>query len=1229
MLSYWKVRFLLLFIALCLLSIITTAALFDGGGRIEALDQDYIFDRAWGTTALPGEFFNPRGIAFDDNGNIYISDTQNARIQKFSPDGVFIAGCGSYGWEPGAFGEPHGITINDTGYLLVTDSGNNRIQIFSPSLEYVQSIGSYGHGVGEFDWPLGITTRPDGSILVADTNNHRIQIFSPSGSFLSSIGSEGTADGQFMYPNDVAIDGAGNIYVIDLGNNRVQVFFENGTFLRRWGGTGDASGMFNWPQALTVTDNGTVYVADSGNSRIQTFTPEGVHLSTWNYYSEENSSEFSHPGAIAAGPGDVIGICDSENHRIGIYTENGLLLNGFGIYSHGGDGEFCRPTGIAVSPDGGILVCDNGNQRIQKFSSDGAFLFRWGSHGSGDGEFTNPFGIATDANGSVFVTETDNFRVQKFSAEGTFNSIIGSYGNGPGEFNTPRGVVVSSKGELIVVDSANHRIQRFSQYSEYLGEFGSYGSGDLQFSSPIGAAIGPNGILYIADTGNSRIKRYYTNGTFISMWGVWGNQGEGELNNPHGVAVSQAGEVFVADTYNDRICIFSGEGAFLETFGSYGSQNGSFFNLHDIAVDSEGSLYVADTHNHRIQKFVSVEKPLVANFSANRTFGRAPLSVRFTDLSSGSPDAWSWDFGDSERSDLQNPVHTYRSEGIYTVRLTITNEKGNDTETKEGYVVVFGDRSSPLIVNHTHTNLSKVPLSVIKRATRSLHIAYSHTSHGSQITDGMTGLIGFPNAPYGGSVYRWNHGGTDGALDLHDYAMEGDLGNPDRISWANRTREYLAAHPETNVIVWSWCGQVSTSTEDDIELYLSLMNTIESKYPDVLFVYMTGHLDGTGVEGNLNQRNEQIRTFCRENNKVLYDFADIESYDPDGNGYLARYANDGCDYEDGGTTRNWAIDWQNSHNEGVSWYNCNAEHSQPLNANLKAYAAWWLWSGLAGWSPDLLRADFSADTHGGPAPLLVWFTDTSAGNPGIWSWDFGDGTHSTQRNPSHIYTQPGVYTVNLTVQNDNMTNTLSRENYITVVEGGSMVCAGQRHLATRMNGTVPISIVNITHADGISLYLTFNPVLASIINVTVNASISTNTTLNCTIDNATGTASFSLKRSPETFFADTAPQQVLDLLFNAHMQPGNGSIGIADATFSLNTMTYPFARVQNGTLTVHLRSDLNRNNRIDIGDVAKVAWMAAGLIPQDPEADFDGKGTVDGADAARIAYFYVGKIPTI
>ena len=252
-----------------------------------------------------------------------------------------------------------------------------------------------------------------------------------------------------------------------------------------------------------------------------------------------------------------------------------------------------------------------------------------------------------------------------------------------------------------------------------------------------------------------------------------------------------------------------------------------------------------------------------------------------------------------------------------------------------------------MIIDHNCTDLNLIPAEWIDSAKVKLHIAYGHTSHGSQLTTGMTGLIGFK-----GSEYAWNNGGTNGALDLHDYAMSGDLGNPDRTSWADRTRTYLDANTDVNVIIWSWCGQVSSATETDINIYLDLMTDLESDYPGVMFVYMTGHLDGTGLEGNLHLRNEQMRNYCDDNDKILYDFADIECYDPDGTYFGDKIPNDACAYDtnnDGSRDGNWAIEWQGSHTVDTDWYECSSAHSEPLNANQKAYAAWWLWARLAGW----------------------------------------------------------------------------------------------------------------------------------------------------------------------------------------------------------------------------------------------------------------------------------------
>jgi hypothetical protein len=297
----------------------------------------------------------------------------------------------------------------------------------------------------------------------------------------------------------------------------------------------------------------------------------------------------------------------------------------------------------------------------------------------------------------------------------------------------------------------------------------------------------------------------------------------------------------------------------------------------------------------------------------------------------------------------------------------------------------------PIIADHTKTDLSQVPLAAINNAKTKLHIAYGHTSHGSQIITGMDGLTGFPNAPYDGSTYMFNSGGTNGALDVRDTPFSGasDLGDPDRTSWAAATRTYLKAHPEVNVIMWSWCGEVSSASAADITTYLTLMNQLEIDYPNVKFVYMTGHLDGSGVDGNLNLRNEQIRAYARANNKILYDFADIESYDPDGLvNYMKLKANDNCDYDsngDGTRDKNWATGWQSTHTPGVDWYNLNPlpQHTQALNGNQKAYTAWWLWARLGGWdgnaSDKPIVGDFNNDGT----------TDIGVFRSGAWILDYG------------------------------------------------------------------------------------------------------------------------------------------------------------------------------------------------------------------------------------------------
>lgn len=273
--------------------------------------------------------------------------------------------------------------------------------------------------------------------------------------------------------------------------------------------------------------------------------------------------------------------------------------------------------------------------------------------------------------------------------------------------------------------------------------------------------------------------------------------------------------------------------------------------------------------------------------------------------------------------------------------------------------------SQGLIIDHSCVDITKIPQTWIEAAKSSLHIAYGHTSHGSQITDGMSGLVAFANG--GGkslslpeNIFAWNNGGADGALDLHDYAMGGDVGY--YPAWVNNTRSYLGDpdsttgrgtnNPDVSIIMWSWCGQVGdkyfygTLNSE----YLEPMTQLESDYPGITFIYMTGHADINDDEDN-KAANQIIRDYCMDNDKVLYDFNDIECYDPNGTYY--EFVHDNCNYysSEGALLGNWATEWQAAHTENVEWYNCTSQHTQPLNGNQKAYAAWWMWACLAGWEP--------------------------------------------------------------------------------------------------------------------------------------------------------------------------------------------------------------------------------------------------------------------------------------
>ncbi len=259
-------------------------------------------------------------------------------------------------------------------------------------------------------------------------------------------------------------------------------------------------------------------------------------------------------------------------------------------------------------------------------------------------------------------------------------------------------------------------------------------------------------------------------------------------------------------------------------------------------------------------------------------------------------------------------------------------------------------RTSPLIIDHNDATLSGLSETAINNAKSNLRVYYNHTSHGSQVITGLSRI-----EEVEGGIYKYHTSGSEsGSLYIDDH-YETDLGhtgdwNPyDYTDWYYITREALDADSSINVVMWSWCAGVQDATEAGINRYFSEMGKLEADYPNVTFVYMTSHLYDDdwpyGDKTNTDARNEQIRTLARANNKVLYDFADIESYDPDGNFYPNE--TEKC---------SWCATWCASHSSSPYCSYCTPEtccaHTHCFNCYQKGQAFWSMMAQLAGNSSD-------------------------------------------------------------------------------------------------------------------------------------------------------------------------------------------------------------------------------------------------------------------------------------
>jgi gliding motility-associated-like protein len=396
----------------------------------------------------------------------------------------------------------------------------------------------------------------------------------------------------------------------------------------------------------------------------------------------------------------------------------------------------------------------------------------------------------------------------------------------------------------------------------------------------------------------------------------------------------------------------------------------------------------------------------VSDFSATPTSGCAPLAVQFTDRSSNSPLFWNWDFGDGQTSTAQNPRINYGSPGTYAVTLSTRNKDGFDTKTIAGYITVY---PSPLASFTSDRTLACAP-STINFTDQSTPSVGSIVSYSWNFGDGGTANGATPSHTYSSPGYYSvnltvaNSGGCTGTYGVNRYIriVDGVQPNfnfnqispscsaPYTINFLNQT-----AGPGTLSYNWS-LGSGASPGASTAQNPANITYTSSGNYTVTLAVQSSlgcsGSTQKTLTLGNYTTKITGPDTACLN---TAATFTNASAPVPSN---MVWTFDDGTSSNISPVTKTFTAVGTHSVKLLNKFGGCIDSTAKPV---------------LVIGAPVV---DFFADkTTACAAPLNVQFTDHTTGSPVKWSWDFGDGSTSTQQSPQHQYQNPGTYDVTLTV----------------------------------------------------------------------------------------------------------------------------------------------------------------------------------------------------------------------
>lgn len=398
---------------------------------------------------------------------------------------------------------------------------------------------------------------------------------------------------------------------------------------------------------------------------------------------------------------------------------------------------------------------------------------------------------------------------------------------------------------------------------------------------------------------------------------------------------------------------------------------------------------------------VSAADPPVANFTTNTTSTSAQSNIQFNDTSTGNPTSWKWDFGDGKTSTLKNPVHNYTKTGNFSITLNVTNSAGTSNLTFFNYIHIF---SSPISsynnVNITTANNGTVYMQDLGSGggLNAIHIASST-------------VLG-PN--YGQYTVTSNQSGV---LYVTDTGGRGYQDNIVLMIAVNGTiPENFAVKIRASGYTWTPSGFNTAPALANITYQIASINQTFYKND---FIY--GPQNWKMAGGNTAYPIYLNEDMSDPSNNFSLLFIDLHtgplgSNYPSGNGALTDYGAVKISYvfqnlESIAAFNAYAWNANTTHGAGMGWTNSvlPGQTGGP--------------SGYEVIGSKKPTAMFSSDLNSGVVPLTVHFTDESTQTPTSWFWNFGDGTNSTEQNPTHVYNQSGNYIVTLTVHNAYDTDT--------------------------------------------------------------------------------------------------------------------------------------------------------------------------------------------------------------